>query len=556
MALVTFYELSQTVEVVEGTTLLEAARMAGVFIESPCSGAGTCGKCAIQVDPASLANIAQGGKHRLPPEVESSGLVLSCEALVNGDVAVGGLPATRNSENLQILKAGVRVEVPLDPFIRKEYDPSSQVTLIRGGSDELAIEAGDTSTALYGVVVDIGTTTLAAALVDLTTGTEVAALGSLNPQALHAQDVLSRIRLASTEEGLQQMHGLLIDEVGHLITRLAQEGSVEPRLVYEIVFSGNTCMLHLGARHSPASLGKYPYHCTLAGNEYRLAHRFSLPVAPSALIYLPPVISAYVGADIVCGILATGQDNDTGITLLVDIGTNGEMVLGCRGKLFATSTAAGPAFEGMNISCGMRASQGAIEEVKIGEDGTVAVKTIGDAEAVGICGSGLMDVVAELFCSGVVGASGRFNRAEMLPQRLKERMVTTEGRNCFQLADQVFISQKDIRQVQLAKGAIRSGIELLLRTVGVSASEVDRVYIAGSFGYHLRAESLLAIGLLPPQFAGKIEFVGNTSKTGGEALLLNKGKRDEIARVVQGIEVVELANDPDFNRCFVDCLNF
>ncbi|MBC7963605.1 MAG: DUF4445 domain-containing protein [Steroidobacteraceae bacterium] len=557
MAVVRFCGTDRSIEVSAGTTILQAARQAGIVIEAPCNSAGSCGKCAVQLEPASLGNILHKGRHRLSPEAEARGFVLSCEAEIQGDIAVARVPREEHG-TLQIISHGVGCAVGLEPFIGKEFDGRANLTRVLGGGQELALEAGDTRQALYGVVVDIGTTTLAASLLDLSTGQEISCAGALNPQSHHAQDILSRIRFAATGEGLQTMHAAVIEEIGRLIGSLAREAAIDPENVYEIVFSGNTCMLHLAIRENPASLGKFPYSSRLAGGEQRPASGLGLPVASCALIYLPPVISAYVGPDITSGILATGLQNGRGTTLLVDIGTNGEMVLACNGRLFATSTAAGPAFEGMNIGCGMRASNGAIEGFSIDARGELSVQTIGEVEAIGICGSGLMDIAAELVACGVIAADGRFCSPESpeLPGTLQERLVRQDGKTSFRITEKVSISQKDIRQVQLAKGAVRAGIEFLLREVGIGADSVERVLIAGSFGYHLRVESLLTIGLLPPQFAGKVEFVGNTSKSGGEAFLLNRTTRQEMAAVVAGIEVLELANLPDFDRCFVRCLSF
>ena len=555
MAVVSFWDRS--ILVPGGTTILQAARQAGIVIEAPCNSAGSCGKCAVQLEPASLGFVVQKGRHQLPPEAVARGLVLSCEAEVHGDIAVAVVPREEHG-SLQILSHGVGCAVDLDPFIGKEFDRLANLTRVLGGGEVLALEAGDTREARYGVVVDIGTTTLSASLVNLSTGQEMGCAGALNPQSHHAQDILSRIRFASTGDGLQTMQEAVIGEIGRLIGGLTREAQVDPESLYEIVFSGNTCMLHLAVGENPASLGKFPYTSLLSGGEQRPASLLGLPAAPCALVYLPPVISAYVGPDITSGILATGLLHREGITLLVDIGTNGEMVLASRGKLCATSTAAGPAFEGMNISCGMRATSGAIEGLGIDPLGGLTVKTIGDTKAAGICGSGLMDIAAQLVASGVVGADGRFCQPEnpQLPPALRERLTRPDGKVTFRITEKVSISQKDIRQVQLAKGAVRAGIEYLLREVGIGAGSVERVLIAGSFGYHLRVESLLTIGLLPQQFAGKVEFVGNTSKSGGEAFLLNRAARREMAAAVAGITVLELANCPDFDRCFVRCLSF
>ena len=560
MALVSFSPMGLLIKVPEGTTILQAARQAGLVIESPCNSAGSCGKCAVQLDPASLANVVQKGRHRLSAESSARGFVLSCETEIRGDIEVAVIPLEEH-KTLQIVSHGVCCQVELDPGVRKEYDACSGLTRVLTGDRELAQEAGDTRGVLYGAVVDIGTTTIAACLVDLSTGQEIASAAALNPQSHHAQDILSRIRFAAIDAGLATMQAAVLGEISGLLESLARQAELKPVNIYEAVFSGNTCMLHLALGENPASLGKFPYAFSLSGGEQRPAVGLGLPVAPGALIYLPPIISAYVGPDLTSGILATGLQSAVGTTLLVDIGTNGEMVLASDGRILATSTAAGPAFEGMNISCGMRASDGAIEAFGIDARGESYLSTIGGCEATGICGSGLMDIAAELVACGVIGADGRFCAPDSpggraLPGRLAERLERRDGKTIFRITERIYLSQKDVRQVQLAKGAVRAGIDLLLRESGCNTESVERVLIAGSFGYHLRAESLLTIGLLPPQFAGKVEFVGNTSKSGGEAFLLNREARREMAEVVARVEVLELANCPDFDRTFVRCLSF
>jgi uncharacterized 2Fe-2S/4Fe-4S cluster protein (DUF4445 family) len=267
-------------------------------------------------------------------------------------------------------------------------------------------------------------------------------------------------------------------------------------------------------------------------------------------------MSAYVGADITSGILAAKLAELSGVTLFVDIGTNGEMVLAVNGQLTATSTAAGPAFEGMNIACGMRASRGAIEMVSLSGN-NIEIKTIANAPPAGLCGSGLLDVVGELAAHGGVDKNGRFQVNGNLPNRpWKGQFGSLDGKLFFRIADPVYLSQKDVRQVQLAKAAVRAGIELMLRANGLAAAQVDRVLIAGSFGFHLRTASLIHLGLLPREFKDRVEFVGNTSKSGARAFLLNRRLRDELKQLVQRVRVLELANDPAFEKTFVQSLSF
>lgn len=553
---VTFYPEKRLVEVPIGTTLLAAARQAGIVLESPCNGIGTCGKCRIKL-PFGIGGVTVSDSHRLSPADEAEGWVLACQASVEDDVQVQ-LPNATSDRGWRILSEGHAVEVAIEPYLRKRYDAEKDETLVTANQDVLASEPGDTSAQHYGVVVDIGTTTLVAALVNLITGEELSSASALNPQSLHAQDVLSRISLAATPEGMALLYREVIAQIDALIADTAQQAGVSQDSIYEVIFSGNTCMLHLATNTDPASLGKYPYNSNIAGGEYRQAAEYRLTISPFGVIYLPPIISGFVGADITSGVLAAQLQRRPGVALFVDIGTNGEMILGRDGDLTATSTAAGPAFEGMNITFGMRAGIGAIEAFQIDDDGNIELATIGNSEAIGICGSGLLDIVGELVTHGVINAQGRFVKPETadLPAVLLERLRKVDGKLAFFITKRIYLSQKDVRQVQLAKGAIRAGIEFLLREVAVTATQVDEVLIAGSFGYHLRAQSLLQLGLLPPEFAGKIDFLGNTSKTGGTALLLNAGCRDEMANLVKEVGTLELANYPDFDRVFMRCLGF
>lgn len=557
MAEVVFNRENKSVIVEEGTTILMAARKAGIIIESPCSGAGTCGKCKVRLDRESLKNVIPKGRHHLSEDEEEQGYVLSCETQVFGNINVYSIQNNKNN-TLKILSEGQSFDVSIEPLIKKEYFQKENCTRVFAEEKELGIEAGDTREKSYGVVVDIGTTTLVAAIVNLNDGSQLGTVSSLNPQAVYAQDVLSRIKFSSDDNGLSTMYTEVIKEINRMIHEVSDNCGISTENIYEVIFSGNTCMIHLASNTNPESLGKYPYTPKVNGAVYLNASEHKIDISKFGIIYLPPIVSAYVGADITSGILASRLHEKKGITLFVDIGTNGEMVIGFDGNLSATSTAAGPAFEGMNITCGMRAGHGAIEFFEVSKQGTVETKVIGDTKALGICGSGLIDIVGELVDKGVVNKSGKFvdPEASDLPQALKEKLVKKDGKLVFKITDDVYLSQKDIRQVQLAKGAVRAGIEFLLANKGVKAEDVDKVLIAGSFGYHLRAKSLINIGLLPREFEGKIEFIGNTSKSGGHAFLLNKAYRNRMEELVKNIEVLELANYKDFDRVFVKCLNF
>jgi uncharacterized 2Fe-2S/4Fe-4S cluster protein (DUF4445 family) len=535
-----------TVAVPEGTTLLEASRRSGLAVEAPCNGAGTCGKCRVRVDVPGHVRLGSTGED--PRER------LACQAEILGDLVVeisGEVPA-----GLQILTEGLHSAVAIAPRIRKLHWPEGNHTAVYAGGELLELEPGDTSKESFGLVVDIGTTTLVAALIDLGDGRELLSRSSLNPQTRHGQDVLSRIQAGSTPQGLKLLQRDLITELNRLIASLCAGSRVASARIHEAVLSGNTAMLHLAVGADPRSLGKFPYTPALTGDQYFDASGLKLAIAAKGIVYLPPVLSAYVGADIVSGLLATELHRQSGVVLFVDIGTNGEMVLAVDGRLTATSTAAGPAFEGMNIACGMRAAQGAVEFFSV-EGHDIRVETIGHSPAVGLCGSGLLDLVGELARHGSLDRNGRFAKAGTHPHPgLGRRMTFLEGRTVFQVAGPVFLTQKDVRQVQLAKGAVRAGIDLLLRSQGLAPSDVDRVLIAGSFGYHLRTSTLMNLGLVPQAFADRVSFVGNTSKSGGRAFLVDAGSRREMADLAARVQVLELGNDPVFEKTFVAAMAF
>ncbi|MDR1268006.1 MAG: ASKHA domain-containing protein, partial [Planctomycetaceae bacterium] len=458
---------------------------------------------------------------------------------------------TENKEHenrtLKILSDGQSFSYPLKPFISKRYD--GEKTIVYGGETILGTENGDTSKLLYGITIDIGTTTLVMAITNLSDGNEIGYESRLNPQSTYAQDVLSRIHFASNNEGLKTLQNILIEVFNEMITAIANKTKIDTRNIYEIVYSGNTAMLHLACGINPKPLGQYPYTSQIHGGEHLAASK--LNISPFGLIYLPPVISAFVGPDITSGILASQLYEQKDTILFIDIGTNGEIVLAKNGRLAATSTAAGPAFEGMNITCGMRAGNGAIERFHLNDNGNIDYQVIGNVCATGICGSGLLDITGELVRNGIIGKNGRFSSQKNI-DGLREK----DGKKVFFITDDVYVTQNDVRQVQLAKGAIRSGVEALLMKMNLKKEEVNRVEIAGSFGYHLNEKSLLNIGLLPLEFEGKVTFVGNTAQSGGTAFLLNTDFRTKMRLVVSEIQKIELADNENFEKLFVASLGF
>ncbi|MDR1932188.1 MAG: ASKHA domain-containing protein [Spirochaetales bacterium] len=540
MPVISFINENINVTVEEGVSILAGARAAGITIESPCNAMGTCGKCKVII-------------HGQPPE-NPGAAVLACQTPVSGNIAVLVKDYREENRSLRILAAGSGFSYEKAPFITKHFRGGA--TQVYGGDKPLGVEEGNTAAACYGVVVDIGTTTIVSVLVDLHTGGELASDSILNPQTVYAQDVLSRIHFASKPEGLETLHRVFIEALRAMLFKMTSRAAADILNIYEVVFSGNTTMIHLACAEDPAPLGRYPYAPAIWGANHIPAD--TLGISPFGRIYLPPVISAYVGADITSGILASRLDEKKGAAVFIDVGTNGEMVIAKDGTLAAASTAAGPAFEGMNISCGMRANSGAIEAFHIDDDGNFSFTVIGGGTAKGICGSGLLDMCAELVRTGVIGSNGRFVFPEKgnCSDRLKKSFRSKDGKNAFFITDDVYLAQKDIRQIQLAKGAIRCGIEMLLAGLGIDAENVETVEIAGSFGFHLNENSLINIGMIPPRFAGKVRFAGNTSLSGGLAFLLNTAFREKMKALVKRINKIELAADPGFERNFIKYLNF
>lgn len=541
-------------EVPEGMTILEAAIRSKVLIESPCNAMGTCGKCKVRIPLSELKNVRQReGNHKLSEEELEKGLVLSCLTEVYGDLQVETLNL---NQELKIISEGNSFSYEIKNNILKSFN--GQKTSVFENNIFLGEEQGDTTAHNYGLSIDIGTTTLVAELIDLNHGEPICSVSMLNPQSLTAQDVLSRIQFASNDHGLEKMYHDIRNQINSMILELEKKAKINRKFIYEVIYSGNTTMIHLAMNINPEPLGKYPYRPVISGGQDYSARQYGIEISSFGKIYIPPAISAYVGPDITSGVLASQLDKAKGITLFIDIGTNGEMIIANNGLLSATSTAAGPAFEGMNISCGMRAGEGAIESFEIDENHNIHIKTIGNKEAIGICGSGIFDIVGELVRVGVIEQSGRLVSPEKkeFPKEIASRLIRKDGKVCFAVAENIFFTQKDIRQVQLAKGAIRSGVEALLESQAIKAEEVDYVQIAGSFGFHLREASLFHMGILPNALKNKVSFVGNTSKSGATAFLLHFDFREEMKETVKEIHVVELGTKEDYDKLFVKCLSF
>lgn len=576
---------------------------AGIAVENSCAGNGTCGKCRVRIISGEC----------LPPGPEEIGLLsvidleqgirLACHCLVRGEVE---LSVENAAQDLRILEKGMLADFKVEAEISKHlltfvhngqessllenisqqlnikqsvpdsldvlrliagYKPDD-TTVIVAGNQLIGLEHGDTTADYYGVAVDIGTTTVVASLYNLAMGKELAVASALNPQTQYGLDVLSRIQYASKgSNNLEKLSRLIIGCLNGLISDLCRQSGIDFQYIYKISVAANTVMLHLLLEVSPAPIGRAPYHPVFRQGQDLAADNLGLKASPFASLYCLPSVSGFVGADIVAGIIASDLDRAKDTVLFLDLGTNGEIVLCRDSKLIACSTAAGPALEGMNIACGMRAARGAVEEVWI-QDHSIQWRTVDNAPPLGLCGSGLLDLVAVMLEYGLLNSSGRITArnsfADIYPHNpLAGQIDETAGKRKFWLIPSsdncpngIFVSQADIRQVQLAKSAIVTGIKTMIAETGLDESKVNKVYVAGAFGAYLKPSSLVRLGFFPESWRDRITFAGNTSKAGAVMALLSKSVRYRMEKTAQRVGYIELESCPGFEKKFIKNMSF
>ncbi|MDO5401098.1 MAG: ASKHA domain-containing protein [Eubacteriales bacterium] len=479
---VTIQNTGRTLRAPAGETLLGVLQRGGAAPDAPCGGHGTCGKCRVLVD----------GKEQL-----------ACGTKIDRDITVT-LPEKTKTD---ILTASVEVSAQAD-----------------GECD-------------YAAAFDVGTTTVVCYLLSGRDGHLLAQASAVNPQTRYGADVISRIQYAM-EQDAAALSGCIRHGMEALLRQVSEQAAIDPAQIGLISIVGNTAMHHLLLGIDPKSLTVPPYMPKVS-HAMDLAGKDLLPVCPGARVRMLPNIAGFVGADTVGCLVATRFDRLQELTLMIDIGTNGEMVLGDSRRRIACSTAAGPAFEGAKIQCGMRGAVGAVDHVAW-KDGNITFSVIGGGEPVGLCGSGLLDLVTALLQKGDIGESGRMECGDR---------YTLEG-------TAVFLTQKDVREVQLAKAAIRAGIELMCRAMGVTPADIRRVYLAGAFGNYLDPASACAIGMIPPVLLDRIQPIGNAAGAGARLCAVSAGEFQYSTALAQGTEFLELASRPEFNDTYVDCLMF
>ena len=571
-----------------GTTLFDAASWNGVAIDSTCGGHGTCKKCKVRVVAGSVP-LSPVDPRAFEPDELRAGWRLACRAQAREDVQVAVPPLqTRPKAAL----AGVGRHVILRPAVQKRLleldeptldDQASDLERVLAAIDDLElqvplellrrlggtlrrsdwrvtavicddrlidVEPGDTTARRFALAFDLGTTTVVATLLDLETGQPAAVHSLLNKQQPFGADVITRISAVMMDPGaLETLRSLAHETLAELAAETCTEAGVEPHEVYEIVVAGNVTMLQLALGIDPEPLSMAPF--TIAARELppAAAADFGVDVHPRAPAVTFPALGAYVGPDIVAGVLATGLTLDRRIRLFIDVGTNSEIVLGSSAEALATAAPAGPAFEAAQIRCGMRAAAGAIEGVRI-DDGEVALTVIGDVEPIGLCGSGLVDAVAELVRTGILDPSGRFVAGA------SERLDAVGEEKVFRLSADVYLSQRDVRELQFAKASIATGWTILCRELGIAPEDVSQVLLAGSFGTYLSPASAIRIGLVPRLPLTRIVSAGNVAGEGAKIAALSVTERAAARAVLDEVRYVELSGRTDFNDLFVDQLGF
>jgi uncharacterized 2Fe-2S/4Fe-4S cluster protein (DUF4445 family) len=561
MAKLTVRPLNQVVESRPGESVRQALQREGIHIDGACDGQGVCGQCTIWA--RAREPVPETPHERISSSEAAKGLRLSCQ-----------LPADRDMDlelcDNYTLEAFSRFEsgpILVGDLNRSEQiDPAVQVAQ-RNGFWRLIYDQGDAEPLSRwsehfepkGLAIDIGTTTLVVSLISLVTGQELATASSLNPQIRFGHDVLTRIQKGSSPEGLDELTEAVREGLNELIAEVCQASSSDHQEILDAVVGGNTTMLELCAGINPEPLGHLPFQVDIQSGGFQPVSSFGLQANPKGRVYIPPVIHAFVGSDISSGLLVSGGFfEDQGRMLFLDVGTNGEMGVSNGTERLVTSTAAGPAFEGAGLSSGMRAARGAVEAVTRW-DGELHFATIGDASPRGICGSGLIELLSMLLQTGLLDPSGRLHRAKEVrsaPERLSRYLVEEDDQPVFRIAPGVVLKQNDIRQLQLAKAAIRTGMDLLLQETGIEPESLDRVVIGGGFGNFLRPPSLEAIGMLPPNTAHKVVFGGNTSRQGCAELLVSVSKRRFLEQEVKEVRHLPIAERSEFMDRFVLNMEF
>jgi uncharacterized 2Fe-2S/4Fe-4S cluster protein (DUF4445 family) len=601
----TFEPNGLKLEVERGTRILDAMKMVGLAIRTECGGKGICGKCKIMAkDPSKLTKVTEAEKELIRSELKC-GYRLACECFVVDNVTIH-VPEESQVKIRKLLIEGTERPVDVDPTIRKVFiripkpslqdvrsdaqrlkdalneiygieaveidyqllkklpkilrDSNWKVTAtIWAEKDIISVEKGNTSEDAYGISVDIGTSKIIICLSSLLDGQLITTESLENPQIKHGEDVISRISYAKSESQLKELQQLIITLLNELISKVCRRSGLDPQHIYEAVVVGNTAMHHFFLGIPPKHLGLSPYVPAVASPINEKARNLGLRLNGSAKVHVFPVIAAFVGGDAVADIIATGIYESDELSMILDIGTNTEIVIGNKDGLMACSCASGPAFEGAHIKCGMKAVTGAIERLQMEpEKLLVTYQTIGDAKPIGLCGSAIVDAVANLLRCKVINESGTFASSASAPRiRIlgKERSFVLVSKKEGASRD-IVITQKDIREIQLAKAAIYTGCYILMKRKHSKPKDVKKLYIAGAFGNYLSLKNSKLIGMLPDIPTKSMSFVGNAAGAGARMALISKKLRQTAALISREVDYVELAQEQDFQMEFSSAMFF
>ncbi|HBN86382.1 MAG TPA: ferredoxin [Clostridiales bacterium] len=603
---VSFKDQQITLQSEENKVLLDLLRENEIDIPAPCGGKSKCGKCIVQVLSGKLNDVAAHEKDVLGKERINAGYRLSCMTKVLGDCSII-VPDFSNEATIMTDLSGVefsgngivnkftinlgkpnvhdqasdleRIQDKYGkclfennmrflnqlPSLLRQSDFKVEMIFIDGMPADIPDQ--DSKKDYFGIAIDIGTTTVAVYLYDFVSKNPIDHVSFLNPQKPFGADVISRIdSCIQSEENLKRQSELVILHVNNAIGTLCKNNGVSTNDIYTMAFVGNTTMMHLFMGISPVNIASSPFIPVTVAMHRLKPSDLGITINPNGLIYALPCISGYVGADTVGAVYATGMHKNNKITVMCDIGTNGEIVLGNRDQLYTCSTAAGPAFEGANIKCGIGGVAGAIDKVKIDTD--VVYTTIGNKKPTGICGSGIVDVIAEMLDEGIIDYTGRIvdqdELDETVPTAVADRIINFSGDNAFLLEsasktgtkEDIIITQKDVRELQNAKAAIAAGILILIKASGYTFDDIDAFYLAGGFGNYLKVSAACKIGLIPKELESKVKNAGNAAGAGALLFISSEDSVREVEDIKNKTEYIELSTNPDFSNQYIDCMFF
>jgi uncharacterized 2Fe-2S/4Fe-4S cluster protein (DUF4445 family) len=593
-----------------GTTIMEALQEVDVRVEGDCGGLGKCGRCRVRV-LSEMRPPSEEENELLGEDEIEEGIRLACRSRIEKDLVIQVEETDSERLDHQILATGTRPVFQLDPLIderlvildttpqKNGLSDCERIKLALGGeypdlevslhclrtlpallektsfkvtaaihrNSLLALHEREEVGGLYGLTFDLGTSTLVGKLIRLSDGKEIAAISRLNSQSKYGADIISRIQYVKEQRhGLEELSRLIINDLNQITKQLLEVGDLKADDIFITVAAGNTTMQHLLLSLNPTDIAHAPFAPVSTDGLILRAADIGITLHPEALLYVMPSRSGYIGGDLISMILASGcAEQDDKIALGLDLGTNGEIFLGNRKRLMTCSAAAGPALEGARISHGMIAKEGAIESV-YAEDGNLRYQVIGNVEPRGLCGSGLVDLVAVLLERSIIDQGGLMQppqggSGDTLSARVIKRdkgiydfLVAATEESFSQKP--IYFSQKDVRELQLAKAAVAAGIQILMDQMGVGIRDIDLVYVAGAFGNYIHPQSALRIGLIPKVDPKIIHAIGNAASTGASMVLLAKGYWKLANELANSLEHVELSTRPDFNEYFIENLNF